>query len=133
MAPALGAGVRVGPYELIEVVGAGGMGVVFRARDAKLLRTVAIKVLPNDRLSATGGEQLLSEARAVSALNHPGVCTIHEVREEQGQVLLVMEYVEGRPLNQQIPDGGLPSDSVVRYGIQIADALAHARWRRHWR
>src|SRR5206468_1434213 len=66
------------------------------------------------------------EARAVSALSHPGICTVHEVREESGHVFIVMEFVDGRPLSQHIPLTGLPVDSFLRYSVQIADALAHA-------
>jgi serine/threonine protein kinase/Tol biopolymer transport system component len=119
-------GDRIGPYEIIETLGAGGMGVVFLAHDAQLLRTVALKIVSEDRLTHEASSQLLAEARAASALNHPGICTIHEIREEDGRLVLVMEYVDGKPLNQQIPHDGLPPDSVLRYGVQIADALAHA-------
>src|SRR5262245_54274830 len=102
------------------------MGVVYRALDARLQRAVALKVLNDERLSAEQSDRLIAEARAASALNHPGVCTIYEVREEQGHAFLVMEYVDGKPLDQQIPHEGLSIDTVIRYGIQIADALGHA-------
>ena len=125
----LAAGTRLGQYEIVSLVGAGGMGSVYRARDSHLHRTVAIKVLSGDAATAASGDLLLHEARAASALNHPNICTVHEVREENGLHFIVMECVEGRPLNQLIPPEGLPVDSAVRYGIQIADALAHAHER----
>jgi len=122
----LNPGTRLGPYEVIDTIGAGGMGVVFRARDTRLHRTVALKVLLEGPSSATTANQLLQEARSASALNHPNICTVHEVGEDGGRAFIVMEYVEGRPLNVLIPAEGLPLDSVLRYGHQIADALAHA-------
>ncbi len=123
---ALVPGERLGPYEILSPLGAGAMGVVYRARDTHLQRTVALKVLSEHlKLSATP-DLLLKEARAVSALNHPNICTVHEVREEAGQVFIVMEYVDGRPLHEQIPIDGLPADSMLRYAVQLADGLAHA-------
>ncbi len=101
------------------------MGVVYRARDTHLQRTVALKVL-REQPELSTPDLLLKEARAVSALNHPNICTVHEVREEAGQVFIVMEYVDGRPVHEQIPINGLPADSLLRYAIQIADGLAHA-------
>ena len=120
----LAPGTRLGPYEVIALIGSGGMGEVYRARDTKLQRTVAIKVLTEQADDAAA--RLLQEARAASALNHPNVCTIHEVGEHDGQAFIVMEHVEGKPLSQLIPSDGLRPESVIRYGIQIADALAHA-------
>jgi Tol biopolymer transport system component/predicted Ser/Thr protein kinase len=119
-------GERLGSYEIVSLLGADGMGVVYRARDAHLQRTVALKVLSKDREAPGTSDLLLHEARAASALNHPNICTVHEVREEAGRVFIVMEYVDGRPLSQLVPVGGLVNESVLRYGIQIADALGHA-------
>lgn len=110
-------------YEILERLGAGGMGVVYRARDTKLERMMAVKVV-GEGGEAAAKERLLREARAASALNHPNICTIYEVGESDGQSYIGMEYVEGRPLG-----GLLPEDDVIRYGIQIADALAHAHER----
>lgn len=123
---ALGPGERLGPYEILSRLGAGGMGVVYRARDTHLQRTVALKVLSARPELAGTADQLLHEARTISALNHPNICTVHEVREEAGQIFIVMEYVDGRALQEQIPIGGLPADSLLRYAVQLADGLAHA-------
>ena len=122
----LNPGDRLGQYEIVARLGAGGMGVVYRARDTHLHRTVALKVVNDDRVAPETSDLLLQEARAASALNHPSICTIHEVRHESGHVFIVMEFVEGRPLHQQIPPDGLPVDAVLLYGTQIADGLAHA-------
>jgi serine/threonine protein kinase len=122
-------GQNLGHYRIESQLGAGGMGVVYRAHDTKLERTVAIKVV-GERLSSepSARERLLREARTASALNHPHTCTVHEVGEADGQVFIVMEYVEGRPLSALLSESR-PSEMVVRYGIQIADALAHAHER----
>jgi len=106
------------------------MGVVYRARDESLERDVAVKLLPPDTLAdETARARFRKEALALSQLNHPNICTIHEVGEAEGQAHLVMEYVEGRPLRDLVRGGGLPIDTIVRYGAQIADALAHAHQR----
>ncbi len=134
-------GSRLGQYELLEQLGTGGMGAVYQAHDPTLQRTVAIKVLAKQDADASA--RLLQEARAASALNHPHICTIYEVGEAtptpspqpspqggEGAVsFIVMEHVEGKPLSQLIPSDGLPPESVIRYGTQIADALAHAHER----
>ena len=123
-------GSRLGPYDVQSRLGGGGMGEVWKAYDAKLQRTVAIKIL-HDTDDAAG--RILAEARAASALNHPHICTIHDVGDAapstgSGQAVsfIVMEYVEGKPLSELIPSDGLPPGSVIRYGTQIADGLAHA-------
>ena len=115
----------IGRYHVEAKLGAGGMGVVYRAYDAKLQRNVAIKVVSgvSDPASRT---QLLREARAASALNHPHICTIHEVDDTGVVAFIAMEYIDGTPLDAVIPPTGLPAETVLRYGIQIADALAHA-------
>ena len=123
----LKAGDRLGAYEVTAQLGTGGMGAVYQAHDPTLQRTVAIKVLAKQDADASA--RLLQEARAASALNHPHICTIYEVGEHEGQAFIVMEHVEGKPLSQLIPADGMPPESVIRYGTQIADALAHAHER----
>ena len=120
-------GQTLGRYVVSDEIGHGGMGVVYRARDPLLNREVAIKVL-SDRPGITplGRDHLLHEARAASALNHPNVCTIYEVGEQDGRFFIVMEMVEGKPLSQMIAPLGIPFEAVTRYGMQIAEALAHA-------
>lgn len=113
-------------YEVLTEIGSGGMGTVYRARDQVLHRDVAIKFLSAAMLEKAGGEHLLLEARTASSLSHPNICTIHEVRETSDEFYVVMELIEGRSLNELITQGGLPNETVLRYGIQIADALAHA-------
>jgi len=114
-------------YRIVEKLGAGGMGEVYRARDEHLKRDVAFKILRRDSQGGAEAEKkILSEARSASALNDPHICTIHEVGEAGGHHFIVMELVEGRPLNSLIPPEGLRPELVVRYGAQIAAALAHA-------
>jgi serine/threonine-protein kinase len=120
-------GQTFGQYRIIEKIGAGGMGEVYRARDEQLGRDVALKVLPTQLLSDDSARRLLiREARTASALNHPNICTIHNVGDTEGRNFIVMELLDGRPLSELIVDKGLPVDTVIRYGEQIADALAHA-------
>jgi TolB-like protein/Flp pilus assembly protein TadD/tRNA A-37 threonylcarbamoyl transferase component Bud32 len=120
-------GRSVSHYNIVEKVGAGGMGVVYRAHDDRLNRDVALKFLPAELLNNEAARsQLLREARTASALNHPNICTIYDVGEAEGQNYIVMEFVTGRPLSDQIPEAGLPVETVIRYGEQVADALAHA-------
>jgi serine/threonine protein kinase/Flp pilus assembly protein TadD len=117
----------VSHYRIVEKVGEGGMGVVFRAHDGRLNRDVALKFLPAELMNDKNARALLiREARTASALNHPNICTIYDVGEENGQNYIVMEFVKGRSLTEQIPENGLPADTVIRYGEQIADAMAHA-------
>src|ERR1700689_390926 len=108
----LAAGERLGPYEILDPIGAGGMGEVYKARDTRLDRMVAVKV-SNEQFS----ERFEREARAVAALNHSNICTLHDV----GPNYLVMEYIQGTPLK-----GPLPLDQAIRYAAQICDALAAA-------
>ncbi len=123
-------GQTLGHYQIEERLGEGGMGVVYRARDLQLGRPVALKVLGEQMAGdSTGRARLLREARTASALNHPHICTIHEVGESAGQSYVVMEYVEGHALKALIPKEGLPIEKVLLYGAQIADALAHAHAR----
>ena len=123
----LAAGTRLGPYEILGPLGAGGMGEVYRARDARLGRDVAIKVLPADRLSdEVQRVRFVREARAASALDHPNIVTIHEIESEGGVDFIVMELVAGRNLRTLIPRQGLPVPEVLRIAIPLADALAAA-------
>ena len=126
----LDAGYRLGPYEILAPIGAGGMGEVYRARDPRLNREVAIKVLPVDRLADAGRRQrFLREARAAATLTHPHIVTIHEVESADGVDFLVMEYVRGKSLDALIPRTGLRLGETLRIAIAIADAVAaaHAR------
>jgi serine/threonine protein kinase/Tfp pilus assembly protein PilF len=120
-------GQAFGHYRIQGQLGAGGMGVVYSAYDMVLERKVAIKVV-GDRVLADkiAHDSLLHEARAASSLNHPNICTIYEVGDSDGEAYIVMEQIEGQPLHSLLETGGLPTDSVIRYGMQIADALDHA-------
>ncbi len=120
-------GKSLGHFQIEERIGSGGMGVVYRARDTQLDRAVALKLV-GEKYSqdAQARARLLNEARTASALNHPHVCHIYEVGEAGGHAYIAMEYVAGKPLAQTIPQEGLPVETVLRYGIQIADAVAHA-------
>jgi len=123
-------GQRLEHFRIIEKIGAGGMGVVYRAHDEQLDRDVAIKVLPAESFRDPASRaRLLREARIASKLNHPHICTIHEVGESEGQAFIAMELVEGRSLSAILEGGALPVDRVLRYGVQLADALAHAHER----
>jgi Tol biopolymer transport system component len=111
-------------YKVLEQAGAGGMGVVYRAHDEQLQRDVALKVSSSSNdLSVEVRKKLLAEARAASALSHPNICTIYEVGDYEGQPYIAMEYLAGAPLNERIPAGGLPADTVMQFGSQIASAL----------
>lgn len=123
-------GQRLSHYVIEQKLGEGGMGVVYRARDEKLQRDVALKFLEAPSIgTSVSHERALQEARAISALNHPNICTIYEVGEVDGKPFIVMEFVEGRPLSLEIPSTGLSLEQVERYGLQLADALAHAHSR----
>jgi serine/threonine protein kinase len=114
-------------YRIIAPLGEGGMGVVYRARDIHLDRTVAIKLLRPDKVAdANRRQRFFQEAKAASALNHPNIVTIHDIRSVDGFDLIAMEYVSGRTLAEVIPFKGLSSDTVLRYAVQIADGLARA-------
>ncbi len=123
-------GEKLGPYEIAALIGAGAMGEVYRARDTRLQRTVAIKMVrPELALQEEFRARFLHEARAISSLNHPHVCSLYDIGEQNGVHYLVMEYVEGESLDQVLKRGPLALDSVLRYGTEIAEALkaAHAR------
>ncbi|MEN3336559.1 MAG: eukaryotic-like serine/threonine-protein kinase [Acidobacteriota bacterium] len=123
---ALNPGARLGPYQIVATVGAGGMGEVYRARDTRIERTVAIKVVAGSAARAFTDDSLEREARAVGALNHPHICALHDVGRENGIPFLVMEYVKGETLAARIARGPLPLWEVIRHAIQIAEALDHA-------
>jgi Tol biopolymer transport system component len=124
---ALGAGTKLGPYEILSPLGAGGMGEVYRARDGRLDRDVAIKILPA-HLSADANlkQRLEREAKAVSKLSHPHICTLHDIGLQDGVSFLVMELLEGETLERQLSKGPLSPEQTVRYSVQIADALSAA-------
>jgi serine/threonine protein kinase/Tfp pilus assembly protein PilF len=118
------AGTRLGPYEIAARIGVGGMGEVYRARDTRLDRTVAIKVLP-EALAADPQfrDRFEREARAISSLSHPHICTLYDVGHQDGTHYLVMEYLEGGTIAQRLEKGALPLDQAIRCAIEIADAL----------
>ena len=124
---ALTPGTRLGVYEVTAPIGEGGMGQVYRARDTKLNRDVAIKVLPEafaqdaDRLA-----RFEREAQAIAALNHPSIVTIYSVEQANGHFFLTMELVEGRSLAEALPKAGLPLDRLLKIAIPVADAMAAA-------
>jgi len=124
-------GETLGQYRIESRLGAGGMGVVYRARDERLHRTVALKVVGGETGGSSPDERhrMLEEARAASHLNHPHICTVYEVGDVDGRMFIAMEYVNGRPLSEILPSNGLPVETVLRYGSQIAGALAHAHER----
>ena len=123
----LTSGARLGPYEVQSPIGAGGMGEVYRARDTRLDRAVAIKLLPASFADRPDRRQRFRiEARAISSLQHPHICTLFDVGEQDGQVFLVLEYLEGETLDDRLIHGPLPSADVLLYATQIASALDHA-------
>jgi len=123
----LNAGTRLGPYEILAPLGAGGMGEVYRARDTRLDRVVAIKVLPADfATDASARVRLDREARVISQLNHPQICTLHDIGQAEGHDFLVLEYLEGETLFDRLGKGALPIAQVLTFAIQIADALGKA-------
>src|SRR5215467_13700427 len=123
----LASGTSLGPYEIQSPLGAGGMGEVYRARDTRLDRIVAIKILPalfsKDPVCR---QRFYREAKTISNLNHPNICTLHDVGSQDGLDYLVMEYVEGETLAKRLQKGSLPLQQVLKYGEQIAEALDKA-------
>ncbi len=117
----------LGPYEIQSPLGSGGMGEVYRARDIRLDRFVAIKIL-TEHLSENREAKLRfdREARAISSLNHPNICTLHDVGHQNGTDYLVMEYLEGETLASRLKKGPLPIDLVLKYGIEICKGLEKA-------
>jgi len=114
-------------FEIVDKLGEGGMGVVYKARDTRLDRLVAVKILPPDKLADRERRlRFVQEAKTASALNHPGIVTIHDISQHGGVDFIVMEFVAGRTLDRLIPRRGLGLNEAVDYGIQIAEALAAA-------
>jgi predicted Ser/Thr protein kinase len=120
----LSAGTRLGSFEIVSVLGAGGMGEVYRARDTRLDRTVAVKILRPDKVASR--ERFYQEARGISRLSHPHICSLYDVCDQDGTRFLVMEYLDGRTLADRLDDGPLPLSHALKYGIEICDALAEA-------
>ncbi len=124
---ALTSGTKLGPYEIQSALGAGGMGEVYRARDTRLERSVAIKILPSHLSEDPEARQRFDrEARTISSLNHPNVCTLHDVGHQDGVDYLVMEYLEGQTLADRLAKGAMSIEQVLRYGTEICDGLEKA-------
>ncbi len=123
----LSAGTRLGPYEILSPLGAGGMGEVYRARDTRLERAVAVKVLPSHMAGSPETRQRFErEARTISQLSHAHICALYDVGNQDGIEYLVMELLEGETLSDRLAKGALPLEQTLRYGIEIADALDKA-------
>ncbi|MGA3053594.1 MAG: protein kinase [Candidatus Korobacteraceae bacterium] len=124
---ALASGTKLGPYEIVSPLGAGGMGEVYRARDTRLDRSVAVKILPSHLSEDPEAKQRFDrEARTISSLNHPNICTLHDVGHQDGTDYLVMELLEGQTLAERLSKGPLPIDQVLKYGAEICDGLERA-------
>src|SRR6267143_871029 len=123
----LSPGVRLGPYEILDALGAGGMGEVYRARDTRLERTVAIKILPQQVSNdAVRKQRFEREAKTISSLNHSHICVLYDVGSQDGVDYLVMECVEGETLAKRLEKGPLSLEQILKYGTQMADALDKA-------
>jgi eukaryotic-like serine/threonine-protein kinase len=120
-------GAKLGPYEIVEQVGAGGMGEVYRAKDTRLERIVAIKILPS-HLSANAQlrQRFEREAKTISSISHPHICSLYDIGQQDGIDFLVMEFLEGETVADRLQKGALPFEQALRYGIEIADALEKA-------
>src|SRR5688572_18809273 len=124
---ALSPGDQLGPYRIVRLLGAGGMGAVYRARDPRLERDVAIKVLHAAALTDDDRRaRFLQEAKAASALSHPNIVTVYDIGAEGDVVYMVMELVDGQPLDELIPESGMRVQQALRVGAQIADACSAA-------
>ena len=126
----LAAGTQLGPYEIVSHLGTGGMGEVYRARDTRLGRTIAVKILPPHLADDRTRRRFEQEARSASALTHPNVVTVHDVGEAGGVAYLAMEYIEGRTLRELLGNAPMPLKTVLRIAVQVADGLAAAHERR---
>jgi len=123
----LAAGTRLGPYEVVSLIGAGGMGEVYRARDTRLDRTVAIKILPSTvAANPERRARFEREAKTIAGLNHAHICTLHDVGDHEGSIFLVLEHVAGESLAERLRQGPLPVERAVAVAVEIADALAAA-------
>ena len=123
----LSPGDKLGPYEILAPIGAGGMGEVYRAKDTRLDRTVAVKILPSHLSDNPEAKQRFDrEARAISSLNHPNICTLHDVGHQDGIDFLVMEFLEGETLADRLRKGPLPTEQVLKIGIEICEGLERA-------
>src|SRR5262244_443906 len=123
----LPAGSRLGPYEIVAPIGAGGMGEVYKARDTRLERTVAIKVLPQHLSRSEDVRQRFErEAKTISQLSHPHICALYDIGNQDGVEYLVMELLEGETLAERLLKGPIPAEQTLKYGIEIADALDKA-------
>src|SRR6202163_1891075 len=123
----LTSGTRLGPYEILSPLGAGGMGEVYRAKDTRLDRTVAVKILPSHLSDDPEAQQRFErEARTISSLNHPHICVLHDVGSQDGTSYLVMEYLQGESLEARLQKGALPWKQALECGVQICDALEKA-------
>lgn len=123
----LTSGTKLGPYEIQSPLGAGGMGEVYRARDTRLERTVAVKILPSHLSDKPEARQRFDrEARAISSLNHPHICTLYDVGQQDGVNFLVMEFLEGETLADRLMKGPLPPEQVLKYGMEICEGLEKA-------
>ncbi len=123
----LEAGTQVGPYEIVSLLGSGGMGEVYRARDSRLARTVALKILPSDVAADTGRRQRFEqEARAASALNHPNILSVYDMGSQDGLAYIVTELIDGESLRDMVRRGPLPQSRAIEIGGQVADGLAAA-------
>jgi len=123
---ALVAGRQLGPYEIVGPLGAGGMGEVYRARDTRLERDVAVKVLRSEAMTPADRRRFEIEARAVSSLNHPNILTVHDIGEDNGTPYIVSELLDGDCLSALIPSGGMALRTLLEVAVQIADGLAAA-------
>src|SRR5262245_1105836 len=123
----LASGTSLGPYEILALIGAGGMGEVYKARDTRLNRVVAIKLLsPELAERADRRRRFETEASAISSLNHPNICTLFDVGNQDGQPFLVMEFLEGETLDDRLASGPIPVRELLIHATAIADALDHA-------
>src|SRR5215469_14105807 len=120
----LASGIKLGPYELGVPLGAGGMGEVYRARDTRLDRTVAIKILPAHlSLNSDARQRFEREARIISSLSHPNICHLYDIGSQDDLDFLVMEFLEGETLADRLKKGPLPTDQLLKWGLEICEGL----------